>query len=141
MTHPSAGNPPSGGLPNRPHASAGVSDPSQLTLEQIQEYVWSRYVNHDAPAAALDEDQALEFFEAHYATRPMATDADCYYYGILAFERSFANPAQQGPLLERALEAFRAYRHQASTDSAWEAVEDRYEEILSVLGIAPEAAL
>ncbi|MGE0713604.1 MAG: hypothetical protein AB7N76_07265 [Planctomycetota bacterium] len=105
------------------------------TLEDIQRYVWAKYVSYDAPPFALDEDRALAVLQSHYREHAMASDAECFYYGILAYERSFASPARRKPLLVTALEAFEAYRRQVSSDFAWEAVDDRYREVLGALGL------
>lgn len=104
-------------------------------LQRIQQYVWARYVDH-GPTQALDEAQALATLESHYAAHDMAADAECFYYAILAFERSFAEPARSRELLERALTAFRAYRRQTSDGFAWDAVDDRYQETLDLLGLS-----
>lgn len=110
-----------------------------LTLDRIHQYVWARYVSYEPPPFTVDEDQALSILESHYRTHPMAGDAECFYYGILAFERSFAHTDQRRPLLLRALQAFQAYRGQVGPD-AWEKVEDRYRELMAVLrpATAPE---
>ena len=110
-----------------------------LTIERIQRYVWARYVSYEAPPFPIDEDQALAFLEAHYRAHPMAEDAECFYYGILAYERSFAVPEQRRPLLLRALQAFQAHRELTSEDFAWESVDDRYADVLDALRLDGEA--
>lgn len=105
-----------------------------LTRERIQAYIWARYVENEAPPFPLDEDQALAFLEAHYRTQPMSEDAECYYFGILAYERSFASPALRRPLLLRALQAFQAYRQQTSADFSWDIIDDRYADLIESLG-------
>ncbi|HBP18806.1 MAG TPA: hypothetical protein DEA08_13610 [Planctomycetes bacterium] len=111
-----------------------------VDLTAIQHYVWTRYVEHGLPEQPLDEAQALMTLEAHHAARGLDADAECFYYGILAFERSFAEPERSTQLLRRALAAFCAYRGQTSHDFVWEAVEDRYEETLERLGVVKRAA-
>ena len=113
---------------------SSASDVTSADLRPIQQYVWTRYVDYGTPEEPLDEAQALATLEAHYEVQPLAGDADCFYFGILAFERSFAEPARRDELLERALEAFTAYRSQARDGAGWPAVQDRYEEALELLG-------
>ena len=109
-------------------------------LLQIQRYVWMRYVEHGLPEQPLDEANALAWLESHYGTHGMDADAECFYYGILAFECSFAEPDRRQELLSCALTAFRAFRRQTSEGFVWEAVEDRYQETLERLGLATRAA-
>ena len=111
-----------------------------LSLTRIYEYVWARYVEFSPPPFDVREDQALALLHEHYQRHPIAEDTECFYYGILAFERSFAEPARSKDLLERALAAFRAYRRQTSQGFVWEAVEDRYRETLERLGLATGTA-
>ncbi|MEZ6187470.1 MAG: hypothetical protein R3F62_20985 [Planctomycetota bacterium] len=96
-----------------------------LELRQIQDYVWSRYVTYEPPAAPLDEGWALERFEAYYAEFPMERDADCAYYGILAFERSYSDSERRSGLLHLALRAFEIHRRLTPHEGAWDAVDDR----------------
>ena len=117
---------------------AGERADHLLTRERIQAYIWARYVEYEAPPYPLDEDQALAFLEAHYRTRPMSEDAECYYFGILAYERSFASPALRRPLLLRALQAFQAYRQQTSADFTWDIIDDRYADLIESLGADSE---
>lgn len=118
-----------------------MSPTDARTLHQIHEYIWIRYVQHERPELELEEAQALAQLEAHYASHPLEADAECFYYGILAFERAFAEPSRRTELLERALTVFRAYRSQTSDGFAWEAVEDRYQDTLEQLGRPPASAV
>jgi hypothetical protein len=111
-----------------------------LELSRIQQYVWTRYVEHGVPEQPLDESEALARLESHHGIHGMDADAECFYYGILAFERSFAEPDRGKELLERALTAFRAYRRQTSEGFVWETIEDRYQETLERLGLVTGTA-
>ena len=102
-------------------------------MARIQQYVWTRYVDHEQPADPIDEVEALRTLEAHHTEHGLTSDAECFYYGILAFERSFAEPARRRELLERALRAFRSYRDLTRDGFVWEPVEDRYQEALEEL--------
>jgi hypothetical protein len=107
--------------------------PVPLTVPRVQQYVWSRYVQFETPAFEVDEDEGLALLEKHYAGRPMRTDSECFYYGILAYERSFANEQLRLLYMRKALEAFDAYHHQVTPDFKWEPVEDRYAHVVDTL--------
>lgn len=125
-----------------PDAMTLVPPPSvgaePLTREAVQAYVWARYVEFEAPAVAVDEDAALALLEAHYREHPIDADAECFYYGILAYERSFARPHLRRRLLRVALQAFDAYRRQTSEGFAWLPVEDRRAHVVDDLWPALE---
>ncbi len=122
-------------LPTKPISVRGGPAPAAepLTLARIQHYVWRRYVEFAPAPFALDEEAALAFLEAHHREHPLAGDAECFYYGILAYERSFGGGRAARARLERALEAFTAYRAQTSSDFRWDPVEDRYHDALREL--------
>jgi hypothetical protein len=82
----------------------------------------------------LDEDKALAFLERHYRDVPVDTDAECFYYGILAYERSFASDrSRPTSLATLALSLFESYRRQVGHDFRWEPVEDRYMDLVGEL--------
>jgi hypothetical protein len=121
--------------------ATAVAPAAELTLSRIQDYVWKRYVKFDSAAGQVDEDQALALFARHYETQPMSADAECFYFGILAYERSFGQtPPRQRRYLRQALDAFQAYRRQTSDGFAWDAVEDRYAHLVDELWPQLEAA-
>ena len=100
----------------------------------MHEYVWHRYVKFDEPPVDLDEEEALRVLDEHFKTHPLTEDSECFYYGILAYERAFAQPDPK-PLLRRALAAFLAYRGQITQDFSFDAVDDRYNDALETLGL------
>jgi hypothetical protein len=101
-----------------------------LSQDRIHEYVWARYVQFEPPPFDLEEDEALAFLQEHYQRHPLAEDAECFYYGILAFERYFAGDCQERGLRSTALLVLAAYRDQTEPDFRWDAVEDRYQDLL-----------
>lgn len=109
-----------------------------LTLQRVQEYVWARYVEFKPAPFTLDEDAALDLLDRHYREHPIGGDAECFYYGILAYERSFARPRLQRHHLRRALTAFDAYRSQTSEGFAFAPVEDRRAHVVDELWPALE---
>lgn len=112
---------------------APVAPLGPLTLQRVQDYVWARYVEFEAPTEDVDEDAALALLEAHHQVHPMAQDPECFYYGILAYERSFA-PGRDGRAdLRRALRALQAYRAQVDQDFKWEPVDDRLADAVETL--------
>ncbi|MBL4845911.1 MAG: hypothetical protein JKY65_10315 [Planctomycetes bacterium] len=82
----------------------------------------------------LDEEEALHVLEEHYKTHSITEDSECFYYGILAYERAFSHE-NQTPYLRKALVAFIAYRDQTASDFDWEPVDDRYRDALETLGL------
>ncbi|MCW8141749.1 MAG: hypothetical protein KIT58_22820 [Planctomycetota bacterium] len=109
-----------------------------LTREAVQAYVWARYIEFDTPAFEVDEDAALALLERHYREHPIEADAECFYYGILAYERSFARPHLRRSHLRQALQAFDAYRRQTSEGFSWEPVDDRRAHVVDDLWPALE---
>lgn len=118
-----------------PIAPAPPRDPNApLTLQHIQDYVWKRYVEMGTAPYPLDEDKALAFLERHYRDVPVDTDAECFYYAILAYERSFASDrSRPTSLATLALSLFESYRRQTGPDFRWEPVEDRYTDLVGDL--------
>lgn len=114
-----------------PPPPTALSEP--LSMARIQHYVWRRYVDYQPAPYPLDEDAALAFLEEHYRHHALKSDAECFYYGILAYERSFVADHSALICLERALLAFRAWRAQAGVDFRWDAVDDRMDDVLSLL--------
>ena len=107
--------------------------PVPLSVPRVQEYVWSRYVRFETPSFEVDEEEGLALLERHYAAQPMGRDSECFYYGILAYERSFASEERRVPYLRKALAAFDAYRRQVTPDFKWEPVDDRHADTLATL--------
>lgn len=116
--------------PGAPADDPTSGEDSGLSLGQIQKYVWARYVELVPPPCDLEEDQALAFLHEHYQGHPIAEDTECFYYGILAFEQFFAGNCQDLALRSTALRALNSYRHQTAPDFKWDAVEDRYQDLL-----------
>ena len=105
-----------------------------LTIERIQQYVWTRYVDFEPAPFELDEEQALALLAEHYREHPLGEDSECFYYGILAYERSFTSEGLRKDMLTKAREVFEAYRQQTSPDFTWDVVDDRYTHALEELG-------
>ena len=116
--------------PGAPAAEPTSGEPQGLSLRRIQEYVWARYVDFVSPPHDLEEDEALAFLHEHYQRHPLGEDTECFYYGILAFEMFFAGDSQDPALRSTALGALNSYRDQTAPDFKWDAVEDRYQDLL-----------
>ena len=101
-----------------------------LSRTRVHAYVWARYVEFAPPPSDLDEDQALALLQEHYGRHPLAEDTECFYYGILAFERFFAGGCQDKALHSTALRALASYRDQTAPGFRWDPVEDRYQDLL-----------
>ena len=105
----------------------------ELSRDSIHRYVWSRYVDYGSAPFALEEQEALAFLELYYQEHPLAEDAECFYYGILAYEYSFAAPPElRNAYLTQAVEAFTAYRDQV-VGPVWEPIADRLEDAQELL--------
>lgn len=121
-----------------PPAPPAAPAPEALTVERVHAYVWARYVAFEPPPFAIDEDEGLAVLERHYGAHDLEADAECFYFGILAYERSFARPHLRRTRLRQALRAFDAYRRQTSEGFAWEPVEDRRAHVVDDLWPALE---
>lgn len=121
--------------PLEAEAAVAEVDEHAATLRKVQSYIWGRYVTFQTPAEPIDEDEALDFLAQHSLKHPMEEDAECYYDGILAFERAYSveSPDRRRRLLHRAVRAFQAYRKHTSLDFSWDIVDDRYADALEML--------
>jgi hypothetical protein len=68
-----------------------VNEQVTLTPELVRKYVWTRYIDSERFNVEVDEEQALKLFEDYYSKHPLDQDDECFYYGILLFERAFAS--------------------------------------------------
>lgn len=128
---------PSAAAPT-PGLAPAAADAGALTMERVHAYVWARYVAFEPPPFAIDEDEGLAVLEQHYGAHDLDADAECFYFGILAYERSFARPHLRRTRLRQALRAFDAYRKQTSEGFAWPPVEDRRAHVVDDLWPALE---
>lgn len=114
-------------------------DDDKPALEDIQRYVWARYVKFRRPPFEVDEVAALAAYADHYRERGgMTGDSECFYYGILAYEQAFASPEPDRELLKLAVQAFEAYAATTDQHFTWDAVEDRYHEAREALASAAD---
>ena len=112
----------------------------EVTRDSIHAYVWSRYVDYGLPPFVLDEKEALAHLERHYQEQSLQEDAECFYYGILAYEFSFAAPPElRESYLNRAVEAFTAYRDQ-TVGTDWAPVTDRLADARQLLAQPPASS-
>lgn len=102
---------------------------TELTREQINQYIWKRYIDNTSNYTEVDEQEALRFFERYYAKHPLNEDDECFYFGILCFEMAFQREEgdEQIRLIRKAKEVMEIYRT-ASGEDDWDAIEDRLEE-------------
>lgn len=120
------------GSPKGPEPAPVPEGPQPLTVQRVQQYVWSRYVEFKPAPFAMDEEEALTLLAEHHRTRPDGRDAECFYLGILAYERSFGQPSPRD-CLGVALRAFEAWREQVSHDFRWPPVDDRHADVVEQL--------
>ncbi|RMG08620.1 MAG: hypothetical protein D6731_21455 [Planctomycetota bacterium] len=105
---------------------------TDLTREKINEYIWAKYIDNTKPPTEIDEEQALHFFERFYGKHPLNQDEECFYYGILLYERSFSDEANRARYLVKAKEVFECYRN-ITGETEWDVVEDRLADVLDII--------
>jgi formylglycine-generating enzyme required for sulfatase activity len=91
-------------------------------IRALQEYVYDAYVEGGA-AQPIDEEAACRVLDEYYARPDKAGDSDCFYPGILYFERGFEDEERKEEFFRRAL--FWLQRHRQITGEAWDAIDDR----------------
>jgi formylglycine-generating enzyme required for sulfatase activity len=103
-------------------------------VKKVKEFIWQKYVDYVQPDSKdVVEDEAVEILERHYATVDPDEDPECYYLGIILFELAFQNPQVESLYLAKAKTIFEQYRTRTS-ETDWDVVEDRLEEIEDALG-------
>ena len=103
-----------------------------LTREQICQYVWARYVDNTTPKVVCDEDEALTFFEDYYAKHPLNEDDECFFYGVLLYERAFSDETNRARYLVKARDVFEVYR-KVSGETEWDVIEDRLTDVNDII--------
>jgi formylglycine-generating enzyme required for sulfatase activity len=110
-----------------------VTEKQPITPEAVRRYVWVRYIDDERPEKPIDEEHALKMFEDHYSKHPLNEDDECFYYGILLYERAFSgDDANRARYLVKAKEVFEVYR-KVSGETDWDAIEDRYADVCDII--------
>lgn len=104
----------------------------QLSLEQVNQYIWAKYIDNARPPIEVNEDQALKLYEQHYAKHPLNEDDECFYYGILLYEAAFRDDKNRARYLVKAKEVFEVYRN-VSGETEWDVIEDRLADTLDII--------
>jgi formylglycine-generating enzyme required for sulfatase activity len=108
-----------------------VMDKQPPNPDAVRKYVWARYIDNERPKVPVDEDAALKMFEDYYSKHPLNQDDECFYYGILLYERASVldeSSATRARYLVKAKEVFEVYR-QVSGETEWDVIEDRYADV------------
>ncbi|MGE0709777.1 MAG: formylglycine-generating enzyme family protein [Planctomycetota bacterium] len=105
---------------------------SELTRDEICQYIWAKYIDAAKPPLELDESEALRFFEKFYSKFPLNDDSECFFYGILLYEQAFSDDVNRARYLVKAKEVFDVYRR-VTGDTEWDAVEDRYADVCDMI--------
>lgn len=115
-------------------ATEPVTNPNKQppTRENVIKYVWARYVDNERPRVEVDEDAALRMFEDYYSKHPLNTDDECFYYGILLYERAFSDEANRARYLVKAREVLEVYR-KVSGETEWDVIEDRFADVCDIV--------
>lgn len=101
------------------------------SLEVVRKYVWTRYIDGEKPRKEIDEVAALKMFEEHYAKHPLNADDQCFFYGILLYERAFQDAASRAKYLVRAKEVLGIY--QKMTGEEWDVIDDRHADASEII--------
>ncbi len=109
-------------------------------FEKTNQYIWNRYIDNAKVYGEVDEDDAVRKFEEYYSKHSLNEDDDCFYYGVLLYEKSFAAEKKTRiRFLRKAQEIFKLYR-EMSGETDWDVIEDRLEDVNSIFeeeGIKP----
>ncbi len=105
-----------------------MSTDQALSLTDVKEYIWNRYIDLEDVEAELDEDELLDFFRDYYTRVSIETDDDSFYFGVLMFEKAWETPDRKEEYFFLAHQVFHIYRERTG-ETDWDAVEDRLEEI------------
>jgi formylglycine-generating enzyme required for sulfatase activity len=106
--------------------------PTNYTTDQINQYIWAKYIDNARPPIEVNEDQALKIYEQHYAKHPLNEDDECFYYGILLYEAAFRDDKNRAKYLVKAREVFEVYRN-VSGETSWDAIEDRLADTVDII--------
>ncbi len=106
----------------------GMTESTVLNLNEIKEYIWSKYIDLEDPSKSFEEREILDFFEKHYESTTLETDNENFYYGIILFELGWNSPEEQEIFFYKAYRIFNLYRD-LSGETDWDSVEDRIEDI------------
>ena len=75
-----------------------------LSRDKICEYIWAVYIDQLKAPFDLDEEAALHWFERWYSKHPLNDDEECFYYGILLYERAFSDDVNRDRYIVKAKE-------------------------------------
>ena len=112
-----------------------VTEKQPPTMALVRQYVWDRYIDNVRPRVEIDEEQALKLLEDHYSKHPLNQDDECFYYGILLYERAFSSEdkdTQRARYFVKAKEVFEVYR-KVSGETEWDVIEDRYADVCDII--------
>jgi serine/threonine-protein kinase len=100
------------------------------SIRRLQEYVYTKYVEAESPASAVDEVAAYESLAAWFSGPERSEDPDCFMPGVLAFELAFEveEESDREHWFRRAKFWFEKWRTLAEGE-AWEVVDDRLADI------------
>jgi formylglycine-generating enzyme required for sulfatase activity len=112
-----------------------VTEKQPPTMALVRQYVWDRYIDNVRPRVEIDEELALKLLEDHYSKHPLNQDDECFYYGILLYERAFSSEdkdTQRARYFVKAKEVFEVYR-KVSGETEWDVIEDRYADVCDII--------
>ncbi|MEZ6185852.1 MAG: hypothetical protein R3F62_12685 [Planctomycetota bacterium] len=98
-----------------------------------------RYVQHQLSPSNSSR-RSYWLVRSHPGSPAADAAAECFYYGILAFGQTFAEPQRSRELLDHALTTFRAQRAHDPRGLPWTTTGGLYQEVLELLGLTAKAA-
>ncbi|MHC4779455.1 MAG: formylglycine-generating enzyme family protein [Planctomycetota bacterium] len=117
-----------------------MEEEQTLSLTQVKEYIWAKYIENDDVEDELEETGVIAFFERLYSEVSIAADDEAFYYGVLLFERAWEDDEKKEEYFFLAREVFLQHRERTG-ETDWDAVEDRLTDIddfFEELGVDPE---
>lgn len=112
--------------------AAGAGGGERPSMEKVRQYIWARYIDNVKARFEIDEEQALKVFEEHYGKHPLNQDDECFYYGILLYERAFSDDKNRAKYLVKSKEVFDIYRR-VSGETEWDVIEDRFADVCDII--------
>ncbi|MHC4601300.1 MAG: formylglycine-generating enzyme family protein, partial [Planctomycetota bacterium] len=105
-----------------------MADEHALSLDQVKQYIWAKYIENDDVEEEIEESRILDFFQQYYSEVSITADEEAFYYGVLMFEKAWEDEEKKEEYFFLAREVFLQHRERTG-ETDWDAVEDRLTDI------------